>query len=169
MKVFPGKILIKLDPHWETKNGIKIISKLYRKKHKGKVVQDSDNFKKGDHVFFLSTEGQQLDGDVLMHERDIILIIKANKVKKILGTRVLLEPEKEKSELAAGLKASEAHRKIIPIATVLQVGDEVTKIKEGDKVIYDQGRETNLTPYEVPGYDKKIIYMVREADILSII
>lgn len=170
IKIFPGNIFVELDLHYIMRNGLRVFSKLYRKKHKGKVIIGGGKVSGDDHIFFLSQEGQMFEGKVLMHESDVILKFNQNKkTVEILGERILIEPHKEKSELSANLKASDAHRKIIPVGTILQVGDEVKKAKAGDEVIYTPGREIDLTPYNIDGFEKKTIFIVKEPDIVAIL
>ena len=171
MIIFPGKVLIELDVVFEIEGSIQVISKNKRKKNKGVVVKGGDKVKAGDKVLFFSQQGQMLDGKVLINESDIVLTLKDNKVKQLFGTRILIEPEKEGEKLVGKLIKGEAQRKLLPFGPVLEVGDEVEKIKVGQRILFNVERAFDLTPYikviNIPQYKDKIIYIVREADVMA--
>ena len=169
MIVFPGKIYVELDLEIEKVGSIKIISKEKRKRNFGKVLQDSENFKKGQHVMFFS-RAILLDGKAILEEKDIILILKKNGMQ-FKGKRLLVEADKGKEIISekTDLVASQAHIPILPTGTILEVGDEVIGYKKGDRVIFDMQVSVLATPYQIPGYENKPLFFVMENNIIAIL
>lgn len=92
-----------------------------------------------------------------MHREDTLNL-------KPLGTRIWVEPITIKEEKIGSLFVPETSRNIEkPITgTVKAIGDEVKKVKVGDKVYYGRYAGTNL---EV---DQKVLLFIKEEDIIAV-
>lgn len=88
---------------------------------------------------------------------------------KVLGKRVLiLKPEKTQSPVVLSPEAeAEMERELMlkwNALEVMSVGDEVTKVKEGDRVYVG----TSIQHSELVTINEKIYFLVNEASILIV-
>jgi co-chaperonin GroES (HSP10) len=166
--VFLGKVLIEMDVIHEKKNGIIIMDKKRFKRTKGKVIKSgSKKIKTGDHILFFPTKGVIMEGKCLIDEKDIVLILK-NKGMKVLGERVIIEPEMS-ADTVGGIKLSDAHRELLPKGKILKLSNMVVDLREGDEVLFDKDRAMNITPYEISEYKGRNIFLVKRQDILAVL
>lgn len=80
-----------------------------------------------------------------------------------LGDRVVATKEEAKTKTASGILLPENAKEQPIIATVIAIGDDITNIKENDRIVYSEYRATDL---KINGKDYLI---VKVEDILGII
>ena len=163
MKIFPGNAHIRFEK--AKQQGIEVITKTKLHKHLGRVLE-SDRFKTGSKVLFFATAGIRIEDTCIIPEKDILIIL--GKKMKVLGKRLIVEAEREKKELGGKIVKSEAHLQLLPLGTVLEVGDEVTKIKKGNRIFFDKDKNQDVSPYDlIEG--KKDLRLVKEEDVFVIL
>jgi chaperonin GroES len=83
-----------------------------------------------------------------------------NKIMKPLGDLVLVKADVAKTQTSSGLYIQEDWKTTPPTGVVLAVGEKVTLVKPGDKVVFDR--------YGAVAYDKDE-KLCKENQILGII
>lgn len=77
--------------------------------------------------------------------------------------KVLLLPDKKKTETDTGIYIGENNPKSTEYGTVAAIGDEVDLITKGQRVLFSPGAATEF-PYEGINY-----LLIRELDVLGIV
>ena len=78
-----------------------------------------------------------------------------------LGTRVLIDIKREETKTASGIILTvESKGDKTSYATVKAIGDEVEKVKEGDKIMFDKFATLPVSDDEA---------MVDEGDIIAVV
>ena len=82
-----------------------------------------------------------------------------------LADRVLVKTEKTESKTASGIIIPDTAQEKTQVAVVIAVGDdkEKTKVKDGDRIMYDKYSGTNI---KIDGEDHLIL---KADDIIAII
>jgi co-chaperonin GroES (HSP10) len=166
MIIFPGNVLLRADLV-RANSTLELTPKYKYKKNFGTVIS-SDRLKTGTKIFYFPNQYRSvpLEGKMIIKLEDVVLV-RNKKNMQVLGTRLFVEPEKQAGETESGIKLSEAHLQYLPIGKVLAKGDATTKTNVGDRVFFDKDRSTDVSPYHL--FENKVVYMVKEDDVLSIL
>lgn len=172
VEVTPGHLLVKMEEITpRDRNGIIMVNaKKKYKRNFGEILQSkSDKLKVGSKILFFAQSGVIMEGKCLISEKDVTGIIK-QKEMQLLGERILFKPELSSDKIGEKVKliVGDAQRKYMPIGEVISIGDEVTKVKVGDRILVPNDRTQDLSAYLEEVYPGELIHSVRQGDIIMV-
>jgi chaperonin GroES len=83
---------------------------------------------------------------------------------KVLGKKLLIERKAAEEKTKGGIILAEVAKRRSPEGVVITVGDEVTEVKVGDKIIFAEYGGMDVT---LP--DGKEVIIMHEKDIIAIV